>query len=139
MILLKISAQYVLCVYLTLQLSYREFPSCGGLQTSRYGGRREYETVGSTPTCCFLVGRLFKTPTVGWIFLSAISWEWLIVFCAGSPAQKPFSLSTTKNMKSEGCRKVCRIAVPCGSENRERCSGHLLIFCVKIHRRVTIL
>ena len=68
MILLKNSAQFVICVYLTLQLFYREFLSCGGLQTSRKSGRREYEIAGKTPTCYYLVGRLSKTQTVGWIF-----------------------------------------------------------------------
>lgn len=67
-ILFIISAQFDNCVYITLQHLFRELVSSGGLQTSRFGGRREYETVGRAPTCFTSVGRLLLTQTVGRIF-----------------------------------------------------------------------
>lgn len=67
--LFTISARFVKCVYITLQHSFRELVSCGGLQTSRSGGRREYETTGRAPTCFTFVGRLLLTQTVGRIFI----------------------------------------------------------------------
>lgn len=92
-------------VYITLQPFIREPGSCNGLQTSRLGGRREYEIMGRAPTCLFC--RQVIIDIYGWADFYFYSKTSLLKQAAAYIAVACFFIRKTPAVKHAGVNSFC--------------------------------